>query len=76
MSDTELESLVAAQPVGDPRGSPRINTDAQPFALQGAIVIPIPVGLLTSWRMVRRQTPRPGCDDCSAGWSTHRAVPG
>jgi MFS family permease len=62
MSNTQLEQQLAGQPEEIQEEIVRINTDARPFALQVALLIPILaglVGLLNSFRMMRLPDPTP-----------------
>ncbi len=56
MSDTQLETQLAGQPVEVQEEIMRINTDARHFALQVALLVPLLAGLigfLNSFRMVK-----------------------
>ncbi len=60
MTNTDLEVLLAGQPPAVQAEIIRINTEARPFALQVALLIPIfasVLGLLTSFRMMRQPDP-------------------
>ena len=60
MSNTDLTVLLADQPPAVQAEIIRINTEARPFALQVALLIPIlasVLGLLTSFRMMRQPDP-------------------
>jgi hypothetical protein len=60
MSNTQLEQQLAGQPEEIQAEVIRINTDARPFALQVALLVPIIaslLGLITSFRMVRVPEP-------------------
>ena len=60
MSNTQLEELLVGQPEEIQDEIIRINTDARPFALQVALLVPILaglVGLLNSFRMMRLPDP-------------------
>jgi EmrB/QacA subfamily drug resistance transporter len=62
MSNTQLEQQLAGQPEQVQKEIIRINTDARPFALQVALLIPILAalaGLLNSFRMRRLPDPKP-----------------
>jgi hypothetical protein len=62
MSNTQLEELLAGQPEEVQDEIIRINTDARPFALQVALLIPIVaglLGLLSALRMRRQPEPVP-----------------
>ena len=62
MSNTDLENLLAGQPVAIQAEIIRINTEARPLALQVALLIPILaglLGLLNSFRMMRVPGPAP-----------------
>jgi MFS family permease len=57
MSNTQLEALLADQPEAIADEIIRINTEARPFALQVALLVPLVAGLLgfaTSFRMLRQ----------------------
>jgi len=61
MSNTALEEQLAGQPEQIQDEIIRINTDARPFALQIALLIPILaglIGLLNSFRMMRLPDPK------------------
>jgi EmrB/QacA subfamily drug resistance transporter len=56
MSNTQLEEVLAGQPEEVQDEIVRINTDARPFALQVALLVPILaslLGLVNSFRMMR-----------------------
>ena len=60
MTNTDLEALLVGQPPAVQAEIIRINTEARPFALQVALLIPIVaslLGLLNSFRMVRQPDP-------------------
>jgi EmrB/QacA subfamily drug resistance transporter len=60
MSNTALDALIVNQPPEVEAEIIRINTEARPFALQVALLIPILaslLGLLTSFRMMRQPDP-------------------
>ena len=60
MTNTDLEALLVDQPPEVQAEIIRINTEARPFALQVALLIPIIaslLGLLTSFRMMRQPDP-------------------
>jgi len=60
MSNTQLEELLVSQPEEIQDEIIRINTDARPFALQVALLVPILaglVGLFNSFRMMRLPDP-------------------
>jgi EmrB/QacA subfamily drug resistance transporter len=60
MTNTDLEALLAAETPAVQAEMIRINTEARPFALQVALLIPIIaslLGLLDSFRMVREPDP-------------------
>ncbi len=60
MTNTDLAVLLAGQPPAVQAEIIRINTEARPFALQVALLIPIfasVLGLLTSFRMMRQPDP-------------------
>jgi MFS family permease len=62
MTNTHLEELLVDQPDEIREEIVRINTDARPFALQVALIVPIVaglVGLLVSFRMMRLPDPAP-----------------
>jgi hypothetical protein len=62
MSNTQLEELLVGQPPAVQEEIIRINTDARPFALQIALLVPLIAGLLgtvTSFRMLRLPDPSP-----------------
>jgi EmrB/QacA subfamily drug resistance transporter len=62
MTNTGLEEMLAAQPEDVQDEIIRINTDARPIALQVALLVPIVaalLGLLNSFRMIRRPDPQP-----------------
>ncbi|WP_109522603.1 MULTISPECIES: MFS transporter [Nocardia] len=70
MSNTELEALLAGQPPVISEEIVRINTDARPPALQAALLVPILaglLGLLTSFRMIRRPDAPPATPDVTPG---------
>ena len=60
MTNTDLEALLITQPPAVQAELIRINTEARPFALQVALLIPILaslIGLLNSFRMMREPDP-------------------
>ena len=60
MTNTALDALLVDQPPDVQAEMIRINTEARPFALQVALLIPIIaslLGLLTSFRMMRQPDP-------------------
>ncbi len=60
MSNTALEGLLVGQPKDVQAEIIRINTEARPFALQVALLVPLLaalVGLVTSLRMMRLPDP-------------------
>jgi EmrB/QacA subfamily drug resistance transporter len=60
MTNTALDALLVTQPPDVEAEMIRINTEARPFALQVALLIPIIaslLGLLTSFRMMRQPDP-------------------
>jgi EmrB/QacA subfamily drug resistance transporter len=60
MTNTDLEALLVSQPPAVQAEIIRINTEARPFALQVALLIPIfasLLGLLNSFRMIRQPDP-------------------
>jgi hypothetical protein len=60
MTNTALDALIVNQPPAVEAEIIRINTEARPFALQVALLIPILaslLGLLTSIRMMRQPDP-------------------
>ena len=60
MTNTALDALLVTQPPDVKAEMIRINTEARPFALQVALLIPIiasVLGLLTSFRMMRQPDP-------------------
>ena len=62
MSNTALEELLVGQPADVQAEIIRINTEARPFALQVALLVPLLAGLLgliTSFRMMRLPDPTP-----------------
>lgn len=62
MSNTSLEELLVGQPADVQDEIIRINTEARPFALQVALLVPLLaglLGLLTSFRMQRLPDPTP-----------------
>jgi EmrB/QacA subfamily drug resistance transporter len=62
MSNTQLDKLLAGEPQAVQDEIIRINTDARPFALQVALLIPILAGiagLLNSFGMMRLPDPTP-----------------
>jgi EmrB/QacA subfamily drug resistance transporter len=62
MSNTALDEQLAGQPEDIQDEIIRINTDARPFALQVALLVPIlaaVVGLIASFRMMRLPDPEP-----------------
>ena len=68
LSNTALEELLVDQPEDVQDEIVRINTEARPFALQVALLIPLLAGLLgliTSFRMMR--VPDPGPSSSAGG---------
>ncbi len=66
MSNTALEELLVGQPADVQAEIIRINTEARPFALQVALLVPLLAGLLgliTSFRMMRLPDPKPSDSD-------------
>ncbi|HEX6844592.1 MAG TPA: MFS transporter [Actinomycetota bacterium] len=62
MSNTQLEEQLAGQPPAVQDEIIRINTEARPFALQVALLVPLIaalLGLITSFRMMRQPDPAP-----------------
>jgi MFS family permease len=62
ISNTQLEELLKGKPPAVQDEIIRINTDARPFALQIALLVPLVAGLLgliTSFRMMRSPDPSP-----------------
>ena len=62
MSNTALEELLVDQPEDVQAEIVRINTEARPFALQVALLVPLLAGLLglvTGFRMTRSPDPKP-----------------
>ena len=62
MSNTALEELLVGQPPDVQAEIIRINTEARPFALQVALLVPLLaalLGLVTSFRMMRLPDPKP-----------------
>jgi MFS family permease len=62
MTNTQLEAQLVDQPPATQAEIIRINTDARPFALQVALLVPLIAGLLGSvnaFRMVRMPEPEP-----------------
>ena len=60
MSNTQLEEVVVGQPEAIEDEIIRINTEARPFALQVALVIPLLaalIGLINSFRMMKLPDP-------------------
>jgi EmrB/QacA subfamily drug resistance transporter len=60
MTNTALDALIVNQPPAVEAEIIRINTEARPFALQVALLIPIfasLLGLVTSFRMMRQPDP-------------------
>ena len=60
MTNTALDALIVDQPPAVEAEIIRINTEARPFALQVALLIPIlasVLGLFTSFRMMRQPDP-------------------
>ena len=60
MTNTDLAVLLAGQPADVQAEIIRINTEARPFALQVALLIPIIaslLGFLNSFRMIRQPDP-------------------
>jgi hypothetical protein len=60
MSNTQLEDLLVGQPADVQAEIIRINTEARPFALQVALLVPLLAALLgfaTSFRMMRLPDP-------------------
>ena len=63
MSNTQLEEQLAGQPEEIQDEILRINTEARPFALQVALLIPLLaglIGLFNSFRMMKLPDPAPG----------------
>jgi MFS family permease len=71
MSNTQLTELLAQQPPAIQQEILRINTVSRPLALQIALLVPLVaglLGLLNSFRMVRRPDPEPsGAADITLG---------
>jgi len=62
MSNTQLEELLVGQPEDVQAEIIRINTDARPFALQVALIVPLLaglIGLFNGFRMTRLPDPEP-----------------
>jgi hypothetical protein len=62
MSNTQLEELLVGQPKDVRAEIIRINTDARPFALQVALIVPLLaglIGLFNGFRMMRLPDPEP-----------------
>jgi MFS family permease len=62
MSNTQLEELLVGQPEDIQAEIIRINTDARPFALQVALIVPLLaglIGLFNGFRMTRLPDPEP-----------------
>ena len=62
MSNTQLEEQLDGQPQDVQDEIVRINTEARPFALQVALLVPLVaalLGLVTSLRMMRLPDPTP-----------------
>ena len=62
MSNTQLEEQLVGQPADVQAEIIRINTEARPFALQVALLVPLLaalLGLATSFRMMRLPDPAP-----------------
>ena len=62
MSNSQVEEVLAGQPEVIQDEIIRINTEARPFALQVALMIPLLaalIGLLNSFRMMRLPDPEP-----------------
>ena len=62
MSNTQLAELLVGQPPDVKAEIIRINTEARPFALQVALLVPLIaalLGLVTSLRMMRLPEPKP-----------------
>jgi EmrB/QacA subfamily drug resistance transporter len=62
MSNTQLEEQLAGQPRDVQEEIIRINTDARPWALQVALLVPLIaalLGLFNSFRMLRLPDPKP-----------------
>jgi len=60
MSNTQLEEVIVGQPPAVEAEIVRINTEARPFALQVALMIPLLaalIGLVNSFRMVKLPDP-------------------
>ena len=71
MSNTALEELLAGQPPDVQDEIIRINTDARPFALQVALLIPILaglIGLVIAFRMRRLPDIPPSAATEGAAW--------
>ena len=71
MTNTQLAELLAHQPPAIREEILRINTVARPPALQVALLVPLLagiLGLLNSFRMMRRRDPEPsGVADMTLG---------
>ena len=66
MSNTQLEEQLVGQPADVQAEIIRINTEARPFALQVALLVPLLaalLGLATSFRMMRLSDPTPSSSD-------------
>jgi hypothetical protein len=62
MTNTQLEALLVDQPPATQAEIIRLNTEARPFALQVALLVPLIAGLLgtvNAFRMVRMPEPEP-----------------
>jgi EmrB/QacA subfamily drug resistance transporter len=62
MTNTQLEEQLVGQPEDVQAEIIRINTEARPFALQVAMLVPIVAGLaglVTSFRMIKQPDPEP-----------------
>jgi EmrB/QacA subfamily drug resistance transporter len=62
MSNTQLKEVVAGQPAEVQAEIIRINTEARPFALQVALLVPVLaalIGLVIAFRMMRLPDPAP-----------------
>ncbi len=70
MSNTALDELLVGQPEAIQDEMIRINTEARPFALQVALLIPILaglVGLFNSFRMMRLPDPTGSVEGMALG---------
>lgn len=72
MSNTSVEAMLASQPEPIREEVIRINTEARPFALQVALLVPLIAGLigfLNSFRMMRLPdvTPSAGVEGILGG---------